>query len=184
MQVEQANRSTSTFDRIYDDTFEELKKYVAAKCSDPCYVSDILQETYFELYKLLEQKGDDYAADIRAVLFKIAKRRVYRYYSLKQRLSVFIPLFVKNEKGDEYCAADEAEIDDVADTVINEAEAERLWKIIQTYPADVRKIMYLYFNCGMSHAQIATALGCTLSNVKNKLYRTLAEIRRKENGDE
>lgn len=173
---------TEYFNGVYDDTFDYVKRYVASKCSDPSYIADILQETYCEFYKLILKHGVDHAGDARALLIKIAKRRVFRYYSLRRKLAVFVPLFETNRDGEEYCIAEEA--DDGEDGIIDGIEAERIWSIIGTYPAETRKILYLYFSCGMSHSEIATQLGCGLSYVKNKIYRTLAEIKEKENCDE
>lgn len=172
---------TDYFNNIYDDTFDQLKIFIASRCADTLYISDILQETYLEYYKMLLKKGTCYAKDDRAVLWKIAKRKVFHFYSLRQKLSLIVPLFALNKDGEEYCVADKIE-DENRDynDILNEIDAQRIWNIINTYPSDVRKIMYLYFSCGMSHKEIAENIGCSLSNVKNKLYRTLAEIREKE----
>ena len=184
MQIKNRDICMECFNRIYDETFDEIKQYIALKCADPSYIPDILQDTYFEYYRVLQRKGTDYAKDNHALIFKIAKRKVFRFYSMKQKLSVLLPLFHTNEDGSEYCTLNENESENSCDIALNGIEAERIWSIINTYPADVRKIMYLYFSCNMSHSQIAEKLGCSLSNVKNKLYRTLAEIRKKENCDE
>lgn len=176
-----ADACTDYFNKIYNKTFDRLKIYIASRCADTLYISDILQETYLEYYKMLLKKGTGYARDDCALLCKIAKRKVFHYYSLKQKLSMVVPLFSANKDGKEYCAADKTEDENSEyDEILNEIDAQRIWTIINTYPADVRKIMYLYFSCGMSHAEIAENTGCSLSNVKNKLYRTLAEIREKE----
>ena len=83
---------TEFFNKIYDESFPKLRKFVAIKCSDPVYLQDILQEIYLDYYRLLLRKGVGYAGNNCAVLFKIAKRRIYRYYSLKEKMKLFIPL--------------------------------------------------------------------------------------------
>lgn len=47
--------------------------------------------------------------------------------------------------------------------------------------ADVRKIFYLYYSLELTISEIAVELEMTESNVKNKLYRTLAELRNRFN---
>lgn len=173
---------TEHFNKIYDETFDDIKRFVALKCSDISLISDILQDIYMEYYRLILRKGTDYAANDFAVIFKIAKRKIYRYYTFKEKLTYLVPLFQRNEDGEEYCTAEQEAVteepeESVEDTVLTRIEAERIWSVIEQYSPEVRKIMYLHFSEGMSHAEIACELGCSLSNVKNKLYRTLSEIK-------
>lgn len=182
MPIQTQNPVNEHFNKVYDDTFDEIKKYVAVKCSDISYIQDIIQEIYLEYYRLISDKGTDYARDDRAVIFKIAKRKVFSYYSLRQKLSVLVPLYEKNGDGDEYCVADTQNECDGGE-MLSAAESDRLWGIIKTYPAETRKILYLYFIYGMTHTQISGELGRSPSYVKNRLYRTLAKIK-KENGYE
>ena len=171
------------FNKIYDETFDSVKVYVASRCADPSYIPDILQETYCELYKLLLKHGVGYADNAQSLLYKIAKRRIFRYYSLRKKLSFLVPMFGTNSEGDEYCVVDDEYVQ-IEDEIIDKLESDRIWEIINTYPAETRKILYLYFSCGMPHSQIANQLGRSISFVKNRIYRTLTEIREKENSDE
>lgn len=170
------------FNKVYDETFEKIKAFIAVRCCDPFYISDIIQETYLEYYRTLIKKGADYFKDEKAVLMKIAKRKVFGFYSLREKLAFAVPLFFTSDNGEELCLPDRECFSDCGDEMVTELEAERIWKIICSYPPDIRKIMYMYFNLGMTCAEIAKTLGCGVSNIKNKLYRTLEKIRETENG--
>ncbi len=173
-----ADENLHLFNLVYDETFDDVRKYIALKCADVSYIADILQETYLEFYRLVMRKGADYINDSRALLFKIAKRKVYSYYSLKDRLKSFIPL-------NEDVPIEAMQIDDcMLDAILDTIEAQRIWDIVKTYPRDIHKIFHLYFYEGLTLAEIASTLGYSLSSVKNKLYRTLLEIRERENGNE
>jgi RNA polymerase sigma-70 factor (ECF subfamily) len=50
-------------------------------------------------------------------------------------------------------------------------------QFLTTKPEDVQKIFYLMYDVGLSISEIAQALSISESNVKNKLYRTLKELR-------
>ena len=169
---------------VYDETYDDIKRFAAARCEDPEDLSDILQETYLEYFRLIRRHGTDYASSPRAVLYEIAKRRIFRSYSLKKKLSVFVPLFSENDDGEEYCPADAEADTDTEEETLDRMEAKRIWEQIGTYPPETRKILYLYFSCGMSHTEIAEIMNMNVSNVKNRIYRTLAGIRRKENRNE
>lgn len=174
------------FNQVYEETFSKVRGYISLHCSDINTVPDILQETYLDFYKILSDKGVSYAKDNIAVLMKIAKRKVYRHYSFIDKIKIFIPLIHKNADDEEYFLPDFQDpcIQTVEEDILQKLEAERLWDIINTYPADVRKIIYLYFYEELTLAEIAGVMGWGLSKVKHKLYRTLEEIRRKEQRDE
>lgn len=176
----------SEFNKIYNETFAPLRKYVAVMCSDINYISDILQETYFDFYKIISKKGINYIDNPLSVLLKIAKRKVYRYYSLKDKLKIFIPIIKKNKDNEEYLITDEQEIYEQLpqDAILQNIEAQRLWAVIETYSADIRKILYLYFYEDLTLFQIADKMNYGISKVKHKLYRTLDEIRKKEQENE
>ena len=48
---------------------------------------------------------------------------------------------------------------------------------IEQKPPDVKKIFYLFYNIGLSIPEIAGELSLSESGVKNKLYRTIKELR-------
>ena len=164
---------------VYDETYDDIKRFAAARCEDPEDLSDILQDTYLDYFRLIQKRGTDYASSPRAVLYEIAKRKIFRSYSLKKKLSVFVPLSSADRDEQENFPAD-AQAADTEEEALDRVEAERLWKKIGTYPPETRKILYLYFSCGMSHTEIAEATGLNVSNVKNRIYRTLSGIRKAE----
>lgn len=178
------SKCTAHFNTVYDKTFDSLRKFVASKCSDPYYIADILQETYTEYYKVLLRHGIERINNDKAFLIKIAKRRLYAHYSLKEKLCMAVPLTFMSEDGEEYDNPSLPCEESPEEDVISALEAERIWNIIETYPPDVRKILNLYFCEEMSPSEIANATGMKLHTVKNKLYRTIDEIRRKETENE
>ena len=90
---------------------------------------------------------------------------------------------MRNSKKQSFLNLDDMEEDidgSFDERLIDGLEAERIWAIIEKEPREVRKIFYLAFFEEMSHSQIAEALGCSVSNVKNKIYRTIKRIRSEE----
>jgi RNA polymerase sigma-70 factor (ECF subfamily) len=63
------------------------------------------------------------------------------------------------------------------DLVVNSVMFEDVKQIIRSKPEDVQKIFYLMYEVGLTISEIAEALSITESGVKNKLYRTLKELR-------
>jgi len=171
---------TQHFNLVYEQTFSELRRFVACGCADPLSVSDLLQEIYLEYYRLLRQKGIAYVQNDAALLKRIAKRKLYRYYSFRELLGRTLPLFRTNDEDEEVAdLPDESE--SVEEQALSAWELEQILAQLARYPAQTRKILYLHFVEEMTLSQIARQLGCGLSYVKNRLYRTLKELG-KENG--
>ncbi len=169
------------FDRVYDATYERIRRYVAVKCADPHDVTDVLQEIYLEYYRLLRRKGLSYVEDDGAMVFTIAERKVKRYYSMMQRLRRILPLLRREENGEE-AVVDLPDPTSVEEVVLRGEEAEQIKRYLDRYPAETRKIVYLYYAEEMRLEDIAREMEMPLSTVKSRLYRTLRELKKKVEG--
>jgi RNA polymerase sigma-70 factor (ECF subfamily) len=169
---------TSRFNEIYDSTYKVVLSFITARCRHTADISDIAQETYMELYKLLCKRGVDYVQNEYAITLKIAKHKLYRHYTLMERLRLFVPLTSTNEDGDEISIADlEAEACSTEDLVVNQILIDNARQFLRQKPEDVKKIFNLFYDIGLSIPEIAQTLSMSQSNVKHKLYRTLKELR-------
>lgn len=164
------------FSLVYEMTYNEIRKYASCKCGDPQHLPDLLQEIYLEYYRTLRRKGCAYVRDDRALLMKIASRRAVRYYTLKQRMRMLVPISAADENGN----VTETDIPDpvsLEDTVITAEESGNIAREISYLPAETRKIIYLYYAEDMSLPEIADAMNIKLSTVKTKLYRGVNKVR-------
>jgi len=131
-----------------------------------------------ELYKVLIKRGAEYITNDRAFVLRVAKQKISRYYSLSERLRIFISMNITNEEGEEIDISDiEADTFLIEDFVVNQELLETVKQYIQTKPEDIQKVFYLMYDTDLSISEIAKTLLMSESNVKNKLYRTLKELR-------
>jgi RNA polymerase sigma-70 factor (ECF subfamily) len=63
------------------------------------------------------------------------------------------------------------------DFAVNQILLETAQRFILQKPEDVKKVFYLFYNVGLTIPEIAKELSISESGVKNKLYRTLKELR-------
>jgi RNA polymerase sigma-70 factor (ECF subfamily) len=169
---------TSRFNEIYDSTYKPVMSFITAKCSNTADIHDIAQDTYVELYQILERRGVDYIKNDKALALRIAKQKLSRYYSLMGRLRLFVPMTVTNDGGEEVELSDlEADSFLTEDFTVNQILLEEAMHFIQQKPQDVKKVFYLFYDVGQSIPEIAQALSMSESNVKHRLYRTLKELR-------
>ena len=168
----------SRFEEIYNSTNKELLTYITSKCGRIADVSDIFQDTCMEFYRVLCERGIDYVTNAKALLFKIAKRKIAKHYSLSERLRMFVPLYSQSGDSEEFEMPDiEAGELSTEDIVVNQVMLEEAKKLIMQKPENVKKVFFLFYEVGQTIPEIAQALSMSESNVKHKLYRTLNEIR-------
>ena len=171
----------SRFNEIYDSTNNYILAFITAKCGNTSDIGDIFQETYMELYQLMNKRGINYVTNEKALVLRIAKQKIARHYSLLKRLQMFVPMQIKKEDNEEIDLSD-ADVDSfltedsTEDYVVNQILIETARKLIRTKPADIEKIFYLFYDVGLTIPEIAKNLSLSESSVKNKLYRTVKEL--------
>ncbi len=153
--------------------------YITAKCSNTADIIDIFQETYMELYSVIAKRGENYIENKEAFVMKLARQKVSRYYSLLDRLKAVLPLAYPSRDGEEF---DRSGLDihsfSVEDNIVNEALIEQVNTFLSSKPEVIKKIFYLFYQMELTIPEIATHLSMSESNVKNRLYRTLKELRK------
>ncbi|MEA4888807.1 MAG: sigma-70 family RNA polymerase sigma factor [Clostridiaceae bacterium] len=171
--------TTNLFNDIYKSTNRKVLSYITSKCNNTSDISDIFQDIYMELYVVLAKRGLDYIDHRDAFVMNIAKQKIYRYYSLFDKLKSVVPLFTTNNNGEEVNIVD-LEMSDfsVEENASVEVLVAQINKFISEKSQDIQKVFYLYYSLDMTIPEIARQLSMRESNVKNKLYRTLKELRK------
>jgi RNA polymerase sigma-70 factor (ECF subfamily) len=168
----------SRFDEMYNSTSKAVLAFITAKCGRTADISDIFQDTYLELYQVLDKRGANYVTNDKALVLRIAKRKIAKHYSLLERLRIYVSMNTAHKDEEETELADfAADTFLTEDFAVNQVLLETAKQFIQSKPEDVQKVFYLMYDVDLSIPEIAQALSMGESNVKNKLYRTLKELR-------
>ncbi|MBR5516042.1 MAG: sigma-70 family RNA polymerase sigma factor [Clostridia bacterium] len=166
----------SIFNEIYDTTYRKTLIYVTAKCSDIHDIEDILQEIYTELYNVLKRKGKSYIQNNEAFIQKIAKIKVYKYYTLKEKLcGISLNSEDQTERELIEYIPDSFSLEDELCTKETYA---KIGQYVFTKSVVTQKIFALYYLYDLKISEIAELLSTNESYVKNKLYRTVNEIKK------
>ena len=169
------NRDISKeFEKIYDDTYDSTLKFLISRCENLSDINDLIQETYFEFYKILrkdDRQIDNYSPFIRG----IAGNKLKKHYTSKAR-NFTLSLDKEVDEGVEYgqLLADEFDLEGISE---NQQLCRRIWEYVKSKDMMKAKVFCLKFSFGMSIAEMAEELEISESAVKNYLYRTLGEIR-------
>ena len=167
----------SRFDEIYNSTQKAALTFITAKCKRTADVSDIFQDTYMELYQVLDKRGADYITNGKAFVLRLARQKIARHYSLAEKLRMFVSLDATED--DETAAPSDFIADDfvLEDFIVDQDILSAAREYIQAQPEAVQKVFYLFYEVDITIPEIAAALGMTESNVKNKIYRTITKLR-------
>lgn len=163
------------FENVYAATSRSITLYLISKCKTFEDVNDILQEVYMEFYRTIMRKGTDYIKEEEAFLIHLCRKKISSYYSFWERIPQRVSL-----DGEEYekDAALRAAQEDPGDEEIFRREmVQDVREILREQPAEIQKIFYLYYTMELKIPEIASLLGLSVQNVKNKLFRTRKRIR-------
>lgn len=167
--------AAALFNALYDATNRRVLTYITSKCRTPADIRDIYQDTYMELYHVLTTRGAGYIRNGDAFVLRLARQQLSRYYSRMERRRQRLPSVSIEEAAE--CLPDLASGDMLEDRMDERDLIARIHAFLAQQPADVQKVFILHFEMEYTLSEIAALLSMGESNVKNKLYRTLAKMR-------
>jgi len=132
-----------------------------------------------ELYQVIQKHGANYVENPIAFTIRIAKHKIAQHYSLMERFRQFVSMTAINRDGDEY----EHHFEDfdsalTEDFTVDKMILDTAKEYIKSKSEITRKVFYLYYDFDITISEIAQSLNISESNVKNRLYRTLNELRK------
>ena len=161
------------FDQIYNETYDKTIAYILTKCGRKDVVEDILQEVYLELLKVLEQKKVHYIKSPEAFVLQLAKSKVYRYYSEQEQQKVCDYV----EEPEESATFDTNQNATWEDVLIDQLTAKEVMEYLAERDELTKEIFYQHFFENKTIKEIAKVQGVKEFTVKNRLYRTLKELK-------
>ena len=169
------------FNDIYDKTYSDIMRYVIVKCHNINDANDIIQDVYFEFWKILNKKEID-VDNVKSFLIGIAINKIKKHYSIVQKFKT-ISFFDTDSNDIELIDNIKSDID-VEDLVIKSDDWNSVWKYLKNKKnQDIPKVFYLYYKLGLSLKEISNELDKSESYIKNLIYRTLKELSSNYGGD-
>lgn len=160
------------FEKIYNETYSQILKFIICKCGTLDDVNDLIQDTYVELYKTIKNKKNIIVEDYVSYICGISKNVLKKYYKNKYKEKIVFFVDDINEQSSDNSSIDELEID-----FINKNNIEKVWDFLKGKGFIIEKIFYLYYAMGLKISEISKLLNIGESSVKNYIYRTLKELK-------
>ena len=165
------------FEQIYQETYEIVLKFAIVKCRNFDNINDIIQDTYLELLKIIKKKKTLEIENINNYLCGIENNIIKRYYSKKKKTNNIISYY--NFSDDRLELENEIKNDfDIELDFINKNNVEKVWIYLKEKDLLTTKIFYLHYALGLKIAEISKELEIGESNIKNRIYRTIKELKK------
>ena len=162
------------FNRVYEETYRDVLRFIVAKTNRADDVEDILQEVYRSFYVRLCRGGTQSVRQAKPYLIAIAKKELVRFYRNKR---------VKAEREVFFAGDVEEPAEPLDERYFTREAAARTWEIVRNEPLLSYKAFTLYYGFSMQICDIARETGLTEPAVKQRLMRTRNKIRREMRGE-
>lgn len=161
------------FEGIYNDTYNKTLKYIVIKCNNIDDINDIMQETYLELLNKMKRNKLEKVENIDNYILGIATNIIKRHYTKKKKENIIS--YDDEDNITELLIQDDF---DLEESIITKYNIDKVWEYIKNKELITIKIFYLYYGLGLKNSKIAQELGVGESYIKNKIYRTLKELKK------
>ena len=111
-------KTLDEFSKIYDETYNDVLRYVVCKCSNISDVEDIIQNIYLDVYKKLPNISKSY-------IMGISKNKVNDYYRYNYKRKI-LEMFSKEEIEVDY----KSDVD-IESATIMKYDVELVWKYLK-----------------------------------------------------
>ena len=163
-------KALSLFDKIYNETYDDVLKYVICNIKSLADAEDIMQNIYLNVLKKIQ--NDDSFIFNKSYLYGIAKHKIKDFYRFKYKVKI-VSLF-SNENIDLVdTISDDFNLEDIT---INNDNLDKIWDFLKKKKIIIGRIFFLYYYENYSIKEISNVLNISESNVKNYIYRTLHEL--------
>lgn len=161
------------FEKIYNDTYNRTLKYIVIKCNNIEDINDIMQDTYLELLNKMKRNKLEKVENIDNYILGIATNVIKRHYTKKKKENIIS--YDDEDNITELLIQDDF---DLEESIITKYNIDKVWDYIKNKELITIKIFYLYFGLGLKISEIAQELCVGESYIKNKIYRTLKELKK------
>lgn len=147
------------FNRIYDETYYNLRKFVEKRSRNPASVDDILQEVYIEVFRHIDDltTHENYIGWI----YKTADNKIKKLNNVYNYLLIHE---INLDEGKTMGTTNEDQFWDI----------EKYKKVLKE---DEYELLIMKYNKGYSHKDLAKMTGKSVAGSKMKLWRITNKLR-------
>lgn len=160
--------TSDSFYDFYNNTYNVVLKYAICNCKNIDEINDIIQDSYFEIYKKIKYKKIN-IKNPEAYLITIVKKKIrWKHFKVQYWISLDVedhPIDINDETLD------------IESNYINKDNINKIWDYLNKRNELTARIFYLFYILDEPINKIATDMKISESNVKNHLYRSKKDLR-------
>jgi RNA polymerase sigma factor (sigma-70 family) len=156
-----------TFQRLYDERFDDVERWVRALGARPADIPDLVQEIFVVAYRRLPDfEGDN----VTGWLYQITRRKVRDYRRLSWIKHIFTPKTLSTFKHSLALGADPLKL------LESHERTELLERILESLPDEQRAAFVLFEMEGYSGAAIAELQQVPINTVWGRIYKARQKL--------
>jgi RNA polymerase sigma-70 factor (ECF subfamily) len=156
-----------TFERLYDERFGDVERWVRALGARPSDVDDVVQEVFVVAYRRLPDFAHE---NVAGWLYQITRRKVRDYRRLSWVKHLFTPRTVNGFKHSVALGADPS------NQLESRQRTELLERILAALPDEQRAAFVLFEIEGYSGAAIAELQQVPVNTVWGRIYKARQKL--------
>ena len=162
-----------SFEDIYERNRSVMYNCACSILKDPPSAEDAVQDAFLALARNFEKTVGMNEAQIRSYLLISVRNFCYKTYNKRKREIATEDIFLDSE-----------DISDIPCDTENKELYKKLFELIRSLDKKYGDVIILKYYCDLRDKDIAEALGISLENVKVRLYRAKAALKKmlKEGG--
>jgi RNA polymerase sigma-70 factor (ECF subfamily) len=149
-----------TTEAIWNEFSEKLGHFIRTRVADSATADDILQDVFLKLQSQIEQFRDP--AKLQGWLFLVARNAIIDYYRTRKKTSEL---------------TDTLPVEEPQNGVETEELKEVFHRLIYSLPKTYRDALVLTEFDGLTHQQLATRLGISVSGAKSRVQRGREQLK-------
>lgn len=162
------NKIQADFTEVYEQMASQIYNYLLNLCKCPLQAEELLQETFFAVYKNIKTLKKE--AAIKSWVYKIATNKFYDHLRKERR-----ELIINSELVDiQPCTSASP-----SQLAMQNEQIQALRQAIDALPPKLKTTLILVRFEGMKYKQAAEVLGVSIATVRMQLHRSMKILTRK-----
>jgi len=171
---EPEDQTTGNSAAVFEQYRERIYRYIVGLVHDSVEADDLLQETFLRVHRRLDSLKDP--ANLSVWLYRTATHVCYDRFRQASRRSTTQSLDTTSGHDDTVLVED-VDTPSLLQVIERSEMSACIREFVEQLPDDYRMTILLHDLHGMTNAEIAGALGCSLATVKIRLHRARQKLK-------
>lgn len=178
--MQSSDETVMLFNKVYDETYSELMRFLLSRTGDYNITSDLLQEIYKAFYIRICNRGAEDIQCFKAFLIASATNLLKRHFGRLSELRQEVHFDdLENVTLDVLELEISERLPGIEESYVTREMAEQVLGYLEKKGTVVKRLFVYHFFCGITIKEAAQKLDIKQSDAVNLIYRTIKDIKRR-----